>query len=109
MKYIFLILIAGFLTAYSPAPGMSVDHSSLYLGENEPTKQYIRELRRFVRSVRDTDYQTATYWKEVDKLWNSLMTRKKELDDQFSKRQLERISRLERQYHSVREKKTIRS
>ena len=67
-------------------------------------QDYIEELEKFVISLNRVKYQPESYWKEVDLLWDSLKTKKKELIDQFSKRQLRKIKRLERKYLRIREK-----
>jgi hypothetical protein len=75
----------------------------------DPAGEYIKELEKFVRSIRRVKYQPESYWKEMDILWDSLQIRKEELKDQFSKRQLDSIDRLERKYLRIRKKQTKRA
>ncbi len=74
--------------------------------EVDSPKQFIKELKRFVRSVNKERYQPDGYWDEVDDLWESLQVRKEILSDQFSKSQWSQVKSLERKFQNLRKKKT---
>jgi hypothetical protein len=73
---------------------------------NESTKKFIKDMKRFVRSVNKEKYQSAGYWEEVDKLWKVLQVRKKNLEGNFNDSQIEQIRKLEWKYQTLKTKKT---
>jgi len=72
----------------------------------ESPKKFIKDLRRFIRSVNNESYQPEGYWDQVDKLWEALQVRKDNLENSFSESERDTIEKLERKYQAVRKKKT---
>ena len=104
MKIILSILLFTFVLFPNKMEAVSRDGRYMVNIKSDPAQEYIEELEKFVRSVNRVKYQPESYWKEVDILWDSLNIRKEELKDQFTKRQRQKIARLERKYHRIREK-----
>jgi hypothetical protein len=79
---------------------------SVSIKDDESTRKYLKDLKRFIRSVNKEKYQPEGYWDEVDKLWEALKVRKEKLENKFNDAEREQIKDLENKYQTIRSKKT---
>ena len=104
LKVTMLILALFVSPGIGSAQNIGDETSSIV--SNESTKVFVQDLKRFIRSINKEKYQPEGYWKEVDKLWEALQTRKKDLQGDFTESQRNQIRKLERKYRSLRAKKS---